>query len=367
MPEDVMRDPAAREPAERVAPSPGLVVRLGMVISDPRWTLAAAGDRRHAGRSGSDLLAAIAVVLVATQLRAVASAVWLAVEVAPGFGVRAALRALTDALTLPLVLLVVGGLAVFALAGSRRSLGRAFDLACVAVLPLLVVKLVATAVVQLVGVPGPVSWLIPVASYSWMGALIAIAIQPARSAPVRVSAPPGGVVTRARRLGWTLAAVAAIGVATQTAWIARNLELVRPMTSGGQAPDFALPEIGPSGELGDRVTLAATRGKVTVLDFWATWCQPCLAAMPRLDKLARSHPDVAVLAINLDDAAHARALFTERGYTMKLLADDGDASQRYGVSSIPHTVVIDRSGVVRDVIRGTGTDIASVVESLAGK
>jgi peroxiredoxin len=86
--------------------------------------------------------------------------------------------------------------------------------------------------------------------------------------------------------------------------------------------------------------------------------------MPRLERLARAHPDVAVLAINLDDPAGARAVFNEHGYTMKLLADDGDVSQRYGVSSIPHTVVIDRHGVIRDVVRGTSADLAAIVESV---
>src|SRR6185369_8347344 len=159
----------------------------------------------------------------------------------------------------------------------------------------------------------------------------------ARVAPARVPAPPAEIVTRARRIGWGVVAVVALGIVTQAGWIARNLELVKPMTTGDEAPALSLAQIGPTGALGDRLTLADTRGKVTVLDFWATWCNPCLAAMPRLEQLARSHPDVAVLTINLDDPARARALFNERGYTMKLLADDGDVSQRFGVTSTPNT------------------------------
>jgi thiol-disulfide isomerase/thioredoxin len=136
------------------------------------------------------------------------------------------------------------------------------------------------------------------------------------------------------------------------------------MTTGDPAPAFALPRIDATGKLGERVTLAHTRGKVTVLDFWATWCGPCLAAMPRLEKLARSHPGVAVLAINLDDAAAARAVFNEHGYTMTLLVDDDDVRDRYGVSSIPHTVIIDRAGVVRHVVRGNATDIVALVDAI---
>ena len=101
-----------------------------------------------------------------------------------------------------------------------------------------------------------------------------------------------------------------------------------------------------------------------MLDFWATWCGPCLRAMPKLDELAARHPDVDVIAVNLDDAAAARAMFDERGWTrLVLLADDGDASQRYNVSSIPHTVVIDRDGIVRHVSRGGPFDAEAAVRA----
>jgi thiol-disulfide isomerase/thioredoxin len=272
---------------------------------------------------------------------------------------------LSGALTVDLGLLVLGALVLFALAGARRNLGRAFDLACVAVLPLLVVDLVATVIVRTAGfaVPGALGWLLSGASYAWMGALLALALRPARFAPARAPDPPAATTRSARRVGWAAAAVAAVGLAGQAAWIADHLELVRPMTTGDAAPALSLAQIGPGGALGPPVTLAASRGKVTVLDFWATWCGPCLVAMPRLDKLARAHPDVAVLAIALDEPAAARALFDQRGYAMTLVADDGDASQRYGVSSIPHTVILDRNGVVRHVVRGTAGDIAALVDA----
>jgi thiol-disulfide isomerase/thioredoxin len=359
---DVPRAGIARE----VAPVPGLFTRLGLAIVHPRWALTVAADRRHAGRSGSDLIAAILLVLAATQLRWLVSAAWLGTAVQAGLGLRAAVRVLTGTLTFDLALLVLGALVVFAGAGARRNLGRAFDLACVAALPLLFVALAANVAVGVAGLThlAAVGWLITGASCAWMGALIALAIRPARIAPRRAPPVPAEALTPARRIGWVLAALVAAGVAVQAAWIAGNLELVKPMTTGDEAPGISLAQIDATGKLGEPVTLAATRGKVTVIDFWATWCQPCLASMPRLERLARTHPDVAVLAINLDDPAGARAVFNEHGYTMKLLADDGDVSQRYGVSSIPHTVIIDRRGRIRDVVRGTGVDLAAIVDSI---
>jgi thiol-disulfide isomerase/thioredoxin len=142
----------------------------------------------------------------------------------------------------------------------------------------------------------------------------------------------------------------------QTIWIVRNLDLLRPMRRGDEAPAIALAEVGPAGTLGAPVTLASKRGHVVILDFWATWCGPCLAAMPHLDAWARQHPDAVVLAINLDDAKAARALFDERGYVLTLVEDDGEVSQRYGVQQIPHTVAIDSAGIVVGVLRGGDLD-----------
>jgi len=357
---------AAGDPMPRPT-SPGFLARLGLAITEPRWALAAAADRAHAGRSGSDLIAVIALVLAATQLRGLASAVWLGVSVGAELGIRVAVKVLGGALGLPVTLFVLGALVVFALAGPRRNLGRSFDLACVAALPLLFVNLAATVAVRTAGIaalPPIVGVLLSAMSLGWMGAVLALAVRPARIAPVRVPAPPAPLVRRARRVGAVVVAVVALGAVVQAVWISDNLELVKPMHTGEPAPELALPEIDAAGALGDRVMLASTRGKVTVLDFWATWCKPCLMSMPRLEKLAHASPDVVVLAINLDDAVAARALFDQRGYKMRLLAGSDDISERYGVSSIPHTVIIDRRGVVREVVRGTGTDIAALVETI---
>src|SRR5690606_19884019 len=110
------------------------------------WALAIASDRRSAGRSGTDLIALIAIVLAATQLRGLVGAIWLGGAIDAGLGLRAVTRILTDALVMDLVFLVLGALALWLGAGPRRNLGRAFDLACVAAVPLFVVDLGAIVV-----------------------------------------------------------------------------------------------------------------------------------------------------------------------------------------------------------------------------
>jgi len=100
------------------------------------------------------------------------------------------------------------------------------------------------------------------------------------------------------------------------------------------------------------VSLEKYKGKIIVVDFWATWCGPCLRSMPHLDQIARKHPEIDVLTINIDDAAEARAIFDRAHYQLQLLADDGATSDRFGVVSIPHTVLIDGKGMLRDTESG---------------
>ena len=95
----------------------------------------------------------------------------------------------------------------------------------------------------------------------------------------------------------------------------------------------------------------------------------CLYVFPTLiNELKRQHPDVDVIAINRDDAAAARALFDQRGWTkIRLLADDGEVSQRYNVSALPHTVVIDREGIVRHIAVGRSSTVEAAVRAALGR
>jgi len=346
-----------------VTAEPGLFARLGLAIAKPRFALAIAADRKNAGRSGSDLILLILLLLAATQLRGLVGAVWLGAAVDSMLGLRAAMQILTRTLTVDLAFLVLGAFVLFVAAGPKRNLGRAFDLACVAVIPMLVLELVATTVVRALDaqVPVQVGWVLAAISWGWAGALLALAWRPARQG----FAPPAladGVRKPARFAGWALTAIVVTGAAFQILWIVRHVDSMRPVSIGNTAPAFALHAIGPGGALGEQRGLA--HDKVTVIDFWATWCKPCIASLPKLERMAREKPDVDVIAINLDDARAARALFDKAGYTLTLLADDGDVSERYNVTSIPHTVVIGRDGLVKHVFRGGTKNLDAAVEEI---
>jgi thiol-disulfide isomerase/thioredoxin len=335
----------------------GRIARYGLAIVDPRAALAEARRRDQAGRSGSDLLALIVVLLAAAHLRGLVAAVWMGARVDAGMGVRAVVGVLADALAIDFTFLALAALALYAAAGRAREVGRAFDEACVAVLPLIFVELVSTVVVRGLDleVPLGVAWLLAGVSYAWCGGMVALGAMHRTAVPREAAAGE-------RRAGYGVLAVAAIGVALQVGYIATHIEDLRPMTTGDDAPTLALPRIDAAGKLGAPITLADQRGKVVVIDFWATWCQPCLQSLPALDRFARAHRDVVVLSVNLDDPAGARDIFDANHYAMTLVADDGDTANRFGVSAIPHLVFVDRAGIVRDVIRGGGADLAAEYE-----
>jgi len=322
------------------------VDRIGLAITRPRIALELASDRSNVGRAGIDFIAVIALFLVATQLRWLVSAVWLGAAVDPILGIRAVTHLFTRVLTPALVALLIAAVAVWLTSG-RRDLGQAFDLACVAAVPGVIVHLVAQVIVDASSPPpDAVRWAVGAIAGGWMVVVVVLAISISRrQKPMRQAAAAGG-----RSAGVAIAIVAVAGMGIQLAWLFRHVDQVRPLADGALAPPLQLLRIGPSGPAGPPVSF--TPGRVAVVDFWATWCSPCLTGMPKLDAFARRHPEVAVFAINLDDAGAARELFDAAGYALTLLADDGVASQRYGVTSIPHTVVIDRAGRVRAISRG---------------
>ncbi|MCL6505956.1 MAG: redoxin family protein [Bryobacteraceae bacterium] len=110
-----------------------------------------------------------------------------------------------------------------------------------------------------------------------------------------------------------------------------------------------------SGLHGEKLRLAAFRGKVLVLDFWATWCTPCRAQHPLLEETQRRYrdnPDVVFLSINTDeDPAMVPPFLEETGWKQPVYFEDG-LSRLLRVTSIPATVVLDRSGRVHGHVVG---------------
>lgn len=113
---------------------------------------------------------------------------------------------------------------------------------------------------------------------------------------------------------------------------------------GQAAPDFALRDLQ-----GKQCDLQSLRGRVVLLDFWASWCPPCRLEMPILEKLHREFKDqgVVVIAINLEGPEEAGDFLQENGYTFTTLLDESSqVAQRYGVAAIPTMLMIDGAGQI---------------------
>lgn len=120
----------------------------------------------------------------------------------------------------------------------------------------------------------------------------------------------------------------------------------------GKPVELAAPDLQ-----GREVSVSAARGQVRVVDFWATWCEPCQEQMPALDRLARAlgGEGLAVFGISMDeDRAQVTSWLEANPVTFQVLWDRGGArhAERLDVQRLPTTLVLDRAGLVRFVHQG---------------
>jgi len=122
------------------------------------------------------------------------------------------------------------------------------------------------------------------------------------------------------------------------------------------APAVKLPRLGQSAP----VSLSAWRGKVVVLNYWASWCPPCRDESPLLERWQKriAPQGGTVLGVDsLDVVSDARAFMRKYGLTYPMLHDgDGHSQERFGITGYPETFVIDRRGRVAALRRGTVDD-----------
>jgi thiol-disulfide isomerase/thioredoxin len=159
---------------------------------------------------------------------------------------------------------------------------------------------------------------------------------------------------------------AALGLITAASG-ARAAYEQRAWPKARPAPPLALSDLD-----GRPWTLAALRGRPVMLNFWASWCEPCRAEMPSLDLLAarHEHDGLVVLTVNFKDGELAIRRFLDAvSLTLPVLLDrDGAAARAWDVTMFPTTLLIDRRGSPHSVVRGevdwTGEDGRTIVALL---
>jgi cytochrome c biogenesis protein CcmG, thiol:disulfide interchange protein DsbE len=119
----------------------------------------------------------------------------------------------------------------------------------------------------------------------------------------------------------------------------------RPPRIGSNAPDFTVQDSD------HKVTLSQYRGQVVVLNFWATWCPPCVQEMPSLVQMAQRMRDKGVVvlgvSIDVDEAAYHRFLKDYHVEMVTVRDPEQKSPTLYGTHGWPETYIVDRTGIVR--------------------
>jgi peroxiredoxin len=127
---------------------------------------------------------------------------------------------------------------------------------------------------------------------------------------------------------------------------------------GYLAPDFTLQSID-----GQTVQLSALRGKSVVINYWVTWCKPCMTEMPALDSIFQDYQDqgfmiLSVNGIEQDEINKVNETVNSMALTYPVLLDEGDLlKQKYWIGGfVPTTFFIDDQGIIREILLGTASE-----------
>ncbi len=149
------------------------------------------------------------------------------------------------------------------------------------------------------------------------------------------------------RRRWTLAAGITMAAVFVVALVIRILPEIALIGVGSRAPEFNAVDL----RTGRPSTLADYRGRVILLNVWATWCQPCRIEMPAMERLSRAlaGTDFRIVAVSVDedDSSMVNAFAQELGLTFDILHDrSGMIKRDYQTTGVPESFVIDRHGII---------------------
>jgi thiol-disulfide isomerase/thioredoxin len=343
------------EPA-KPAREPAFPVRLGLVLLAPSTGLRGIIERKRGAVRDAFYLVFLSIVAfrLPELVRAIVSfsRISLAGGLTQTMGVVGAELRTAAFVTLVAALLIT----IFAGRG-RRDPSLALELGAACYIPYFSVWSPLRLLDQeiLLGyVPVLVSQVVRIVAWTWVAGLVVLALLLLR----RGDTPVSRRLVRGRIAGLSLLAIPTLSLVLGTVWSARHYELLRPLGRSDKAPEFKLARV--DGQPGS-VRLADLRGRIVLLDFWATWCPPCLAMLPVLHDLYQEwHPRGAeFVGIDSDGPVispdELRAFLAQRPFPYPVVSDDQGIGGLYGVFSIPHIVVIGRDGrIARVLVGGVG-------------
>lgn len=142
---------------------------------------------------------------------------------------------------------------------------------------------------------------------------------------------------------WLMRQVASTGIL--------NSSISEPQKKQNNAAKVSYAGLMLKNEEGKIVDTSALQNKVVFINFWASWCPPCRAEFPSVQKLYdryKSNPDMVFLTVNLDDTpASGKSYLKEKGFTVPFLTPAGDIPDVLYSGSLPTTVVLDKKGEIR--------------------
>ena len=148
-------------------------------------------------------------------------------------------------------------------------------------------------------------------------------------------------------------------------WLSRGTNTFDPeneVYTGDLAPDFSVQLLN-----GDTFTLSEHRGTVVVLDFWATWCGPCVAKMPTIQALSEQFEDrVIFVGMNVGEPqSRVQEFIDERGFTFPIGLDNNGYIHRnlYPSPGVPYMVIINGDGMITATFLGGGVGLQEIYET----